>query len=556
MAEQPIPQNSIENRVYIGPAKTGDNIDAKRAAMYGYYPSGSTWTRIQTDANGVVQTSGSGGGGGNVNITEVGGSAITIGQGTITNSLPVTLAVDSSDYYPGYNAINKGGLPLQTDEYGNLNTRGAVTTDEGTHRSNFTGSAVGWSLSGVTFTNGSSTVSIASGFTTNDLHYLDFIKLGTDAESAWGQISFINSDTQLTLANNYTGTGGTGAASISGVATSTGSGATISVASGALTIAAGTTSSSQSYIYNAVSDGYNTYQTTLSVSQRIANQDIYIGFESNVTSTIKSFSRFHFTGTTNTQVITETGWNPTTTPAVAETETNTITLPSSALTSASNIYRIDQRYDNVLFYINDVLVAQHRTRLPHVYDMGNNGYQGVIRVLNGTSPASGTSIVVNTLYTKNYDSIDVYQTNQGTAANSQVVTPGQANAAVQTWTEGSKVVESMDLSGNQRETLGTLIAGENLSTNRLQVEQTSNYAYISTATTTVVKSGSGFLHTLTVQGGTAGTIIIYDNTSAAVPIMLSFDSTASYETYEVDVSFATGLTVVTSAATKITVAYR
>ena len=82
------------------------------------------------------------------------------------------------------------------------------------------------------------------------------------------------------------------------------------------------------------------------------------------------------------------------------------------------------------------------------------------------------------------------------------------------------------------------------------------YEYISTAATTTVKSGAGFFHLMTVGGGTAGTIIIYDNTVASGDIIASFDSTNAIATYGFNISFSTGLTIVTSAATKLTVSYR
>lgn len=78
--------------------------------------------------------------------------------------------------------------------------------------------------------------------------------------------------------------------------------------------------------------------------------------------------------------------------------------------------------------------------------------------------------------------------------------------------------------------------------------------YISTGTTTVVVTGEGTLHTVTVQGGSAGTIIIYDNTAASGKIIASFDSTNAIATYTFDVAFRIGCTVITGAATKLTVA--
>ena|SRR5690348_13010606 len=45
MAEQPLNQQEIANRVYVGPNKTGDNIDAERAANYVWDTVNSVWTR-------------------------------------------------------------------------------------------------------------------------------------------------------------------------------------------------------------------------------------------------------------------------------------------------------------------------------------------------------------------------------------------------------------------------------------------------------------------------------------------------------------------------------
>lgn len=80
--------------------------------------------------------------------------------------------------------------------------------------------------------------------------------------------------------------------------------------------------------------------------------------------------------------------------------------------------------------------------------------------------------------------------------------------------------------------------------------------YISTATTTTVKSGSGVLHTVIVNGGTAGTVTIYDNTAGSGTIIAAFDSTNALNTYMFNVAFTTGLTIVTAAATKLTVSSR
>jgi len=78
---------------------------------------------------------------------------------------------------------------------------------------------------------------------------------------------------------------------------------------------------------------------------------------------------------------------------------------------------------------------------------------------------------------------------------------------------------------------------------------------ISTATTTTLKSGSGCLGFITVTGGTAGTIVVYDNTAASGTVIASFSSTNALQTYMFQCEFNTGLTIVTSAATLLSVSF-
>jgi hypothetical protein len=169
-----------------------------------------------------------------------------------------------------------------------------------------------------------------------------------------------------------------------------------------------------------------------------------------------------------------------------------------------------------------------------------------IATINGTAPTTAGKI----------DVIGTKTNNSATVSTQLGVLPAMANAAAPSWTENYDVKQSVDLSGNQRVTQGTLMAGENLTTNRINNEPVYSYLYVVTAATTQVKTGAGTLHTITVQGGTAGTIIAYDNTTASGTIIASFDSTAYPQTYLFDLSFATGLCIITAANTKYTVTYR
>lgn len=141
-------------------------------------------------------------------------------------------------------------------------------------------------------------------------------------------------------------------------------------------------------------------------------------------------------------------------------------------------------------------------------------------------------------------------------SNNNVIPQARYLSTPEVLLDGQFAPASCDASGNTKQSLGTTIAGEDIPADVTKVENRNNATYISTATTTVCKTGTGLLHTLTVTGGTAGTIIGYDNTAASGTILFSFDSTNALATYTFDVSFAIGLTIITSAATKMTVSAR
>lgn len=117
-----------------------------------------------------------------------------------------------------------------------------------------------------------------------------------------------------------------------------------------------------------------------------------------------------------------------------------------------------------------------------------------------------------------------------------------------------------DANGGLWTSLATLMAGEDLTNNVMKVEQRFSYTHISTATTTTVKSGAGFLHNLVVNtlGTVASTCTIYDNTAGSGTVIGVINTLALGGTFSFDVSFSTGLTLVTTGtvAPDITVSYR
>lgn len=92
-----------------------------------------------------------------------------------------------------------------------------------------------------------------------------------------------------------------------------------------------------------------------------------------------------------------------------------------------------------------------------------------------------------------------------------------------------------------------------------RVEQRFQYANpsISAATTTVVKIGPGFVREIRAVGGTLGAVTVYDNTAASGTALLCPTATPLQNGVLCrDVEFFTGLTILTAAATILTVSYR
>ena len=81
-------------------------------------------------------------------------------------------------------------------------------------------------------------------------------------------------------------------------------------------------------------------------------------------------------------------------------------------------------------------------------------------------------------------------------------------------------------------------------------------AYISSATTTQVKTGAGVLHSIVVGETAAGAISIIDNTSGSTVNIGQLKASIVEGTYEFDVAFSAGLRIITAGASKITVVYR
>ena len=112
---------------------------------------------------------------------------------------------------------------------------------------------------------------------------------------------------------------------------------------------------------------------------------------------------------------------------------------------------------------------------------------------------------------------------------------------------------------------GAGIAVQQFDPVRAQTPPAANgkYKYISTATTTMVQPVSGYLHTVTINGGTAGVVTLYDIAAAGCTGTPASGKFATIETIGAtnpvtltyDLATVNGLCVVTAAATDVTVSF-
>jgi hypothetical protein len=280
------------------------------------------------------------------------------------SGISANLTGTPSAYQPGYDDLTAGTGLFNIDPAGNLVTRSQILTDEGTFRVNFANTSLSVAVgsptrSGDVFTGGS------LGSAGLDLHVGDYLKYDADPESAWCQVIALNGATATV--DGYTGAATSGAASRAPVAPFTGTGGSMTVASGQLTLTSGTTSGSETGILRSIDFAPLIWRERFSISARVTNQDFHSGLAERLTGA-RWFARFRFTGTTNTLVICETGRNPTGAPSAPETESTTATFPAGSTSAGLNDYRVELLTERVIFYINSVKVAEHFKTVPSQHD--------------------------------------------------------------------------------------------------------------------------------------------------------------------------------------------
>ena len=319
-------------------------------------------------------------------------------------------------YAPGYTSTDPTPGQVTRDSQGYLQTRGEIMTDEGGYRDNAAGTGIGWAMGTLTFTNGSVTVTGTGILSSPSISFGDYIMLASDAVDSWARIEDYD-DTSITLETPYAGAGGTGPAIESILQPKTGTGTSVTLANGNYTLNSGVTNSAVVELERDADVLPLTKRTYLSISQRIANQDIYCGFYDDAVFPARFFAWFHFSGLDDTSVITETGWGPVSAPAAGTFETYVVKLPNGKHSNQPMKLWVELIGAIARFYIDDTLVASHEKDLPRPQDYLTSN----VHVTNGIGVSSSTAVSVFYDHVENFNRIT-------TGNSSQADTTATANA--------------------------------------------------------------------------------------------------------------------------------
>ena len=323
--------------------------------------------------------------------------------------------VGTGGNYPAPDCKAQGGnymenAPLQTDKSGNLLTRGPVLTDEESFLDDFIGSALVSSITGtLTFTAGSNAVSGSGTAFLTDLVSRQggyYIKLTSAAETYWARVLIVNSDDSLVLKDNWGGTTGTGASHKSLWRTSTGTGGAIAVANSNCNVAAGTTHAAKTFVYREADYSPIMTQIMCSVSQRIAGQETWVGFfDDPVTPT--QYAVAVLDGTDPTVIKFRTASNN----DASDIEETTHFYPNGTSSGTNGKFEISVVEGRAILSLDGLKISEHVLHVPGIYNSLCYGFG----IVNTGTPATATTLVVNSGFLKNANRLEIANNYRGDA---------------------------------------------------------------------------------------------------------------------------------------------
>lgn len=114
----------------------------------------------------------------------------------------------------------------------------------------------------------------------------------------------------------------------------------------------------------------------------------------------------------------------------------------------------------------------------------------------------------------------------------------------------------LDDNGYETQTLGTKIAGEDLTNDVLKIRDAASYTNLSASA--LIKTGAGVLKGIVVNSHTSGTLKLWDNTSAATTVICNTITFAAGPNFIKlpAVEFSTGLYATIGGTADITILWK
>ena len=356
---------------------------------------------------------------------------------------------------PASSLVGSDATP-QVDAGNNLMTRGAVFTDEGSFRDDFSSEGpLTFPVAGtLALVNGSVLVVGTGTLFGTDSAALggvirgQFIRQSTDGEGLFAQVANVIDNTHLTLAAPYQGSSNPSAACVgANWATNTGTAGSIAVdaLNSDLVVVSGTTGG-----YCGVIGAKPDYLPIIcyfwaNVDQRIANQEVVMGLQDRIESPTKQ-AAVVLSGTDPKSGALRVAC------AVDDVQDVPFIFPAGGSSSGDHVYKVGVSANQAILSIDGYEVASTVLHIPGPYDV----VQAVAYVHNtGATAASPTTLTVDYIYFIDTDRVQVYDDFDETI-------PTQSKPAVATWalptptnTQGETVALSVDLIGNLRTRLAS-----------------------------------------------------------------------------------------------------
>jgi len=323
---------------------------------------------------------------------------------TLTDEGRLKLTIATTGYEPScFSFTDRNASPtLKQDAGGALIVRANVTTDEFNFRDDFDGGSIYGSLTGQSHLMDENIVGESSAFR-SELFRGRYVKRDTDPDINYVQIKDVYSDTYATLRETYAGTGSLGTTYYCNWKPRADAGS-IALASSEVQLLASTGSSEVVQIKKYIDYQPLVLRTRLRLDQRIADQDVVVGFaDADVDASPANRAWLLMSGTDNTLVKFQTSF------VASNVQSTLVSLPGGATTSVAADWKVEVLEDACLLWYNDTKVAIHKLRIPCLYQPLN----AIAAIHNTTTTASPTSLYIDYMSIRNVQRLEIANTFSG-----------------------------------------------------------------------------------------------------------------------------------------------